>query len=37
MGVLKISRGNGNMNLRALIAWGIVKKEFVVGQREEFF
>lgn len=34
---LKISRGNVNMNVRALIDWGIVKKEFVVGERKEFF
>lgn len=34
---LKISRGNVNMNVRALIDWGIVSKEFVVGERKEFF
>lgn len=34
---LKISRGNANMNLRALIDWGIVKKEFVKGDRKEYF
>jgi len=34
---LKISRGNANMNLRALIDWGIVKKEFVKGERKEYF
>ena len=37
MDALKISRGNVNMNVRALIDWGIVKKEFVVGERKEFF
>ena len=37
METLKISRGNVNMNVRALIDWGIVKKEFVVGERKEFF
>lgn len=37
MGALKISRGNVNMNVRALIDWGIVRKEFVVGERKEFF
>jgi len=37
MEALKISRGNVNMNVRALIDWGIVKKEFVVGERKEFF
>ncbi|MEE3999651.1 MarR family transcriptional regulator [Tenacibaculum sp. FZY0031] len=37
METLKISRGNVNMNVRALIDWGIVSKEFVVGERKEFF
>jgi DNA-binding transcriptional regulator GbsR (MarR family) len=37
MQMLKISRGNVNMNVRALIDWGIVQKEFVVGERKEFF
>ena len=37
MGALQISRGNVNMNVRALIDWGIVRKEFVVGERKEFF
>ena len=34
---LNISRGNANMNLRALIDWGLVKKEFKPGERKEFF
>lgn len=34
---LQISRGNANMNIRALIDWGLVYKELVVGQRKEFF
>jgi len=34
---LKVSRGNVNMNVRALIEWGLVKKEFVAGERKEFF
>lgn len=37
METLKISRGNVNMNVRALIDWGIVRKEIVVGERKEFF
>ncbi len=37
METLQISRGNVNMNVRALIDWGIVQKEFVVGERKEFF
>ena len=37
METLKISRGNVNMNVRALIDWGIVRKEFVAGERKEFF
>ena len=34
---LKISRGNANMNLRALIDWGLVFKELKAGERKEFF
>tara|TARA_Y100000782_G_scaffold115548_1_gene159922 strand:+ start:436 stop:936 length:501 start_codon:yes stop_codon:yes gene_type:complete len=34
---LKISRGNANMNIRALIDWGLVYKEIIPGERKEFF
>lgn len=34
---LHISRGNANMNLRALMDWGIVEKELKRGERKEFF
>ncbi len=34
---LKISRGNANMNLRALVNWGLVHKELKPGERKEFF
>lgn len=34
---LQISRGNASMNLRALMDWGIVYKEFKQGERKEFF
>lgn len=34
---LQISRGNASMNLRALMDWGIVYKEFKTGERREFF
>lgn len=34
---LQISRGNANMNIRALIDWGIVTKEFKPGERKEYF
>lgn len=34
---LQISRGNANMNIRALIDWGLVYKELKAGQRKEFF
>lgn len=34
---LKISRGNANMNLRALMDWGLVYKELRVGDRKEYF
>lgn len=37
IGELKISRGNANMNLRALIDWGLVYKELKPGERKEFF
>ncbi len=34
---LGISRGNANMNIRALIDWGLVKKVYQPGERMEFF
>ena len=34
---LQISRGNASMNLRALMEWGIVYKEYKSGERREFF
>jgi DNA-binding transcriptional regulator GbsR (MarR family) len=34
---LQISRGNASMNLRALMDWGIVYKEYKPGERREFF
>ena len=34
---LMISRGNASMNLRGLIDWGIVYKEYKAGERKEFF
>ena len=34
---LQVSRGNANMNLRALIDWNIVYKEIKPGERKEFF
>lgn len=34
---LKISVGNTNMNLRALIDWGLVYKELIPGERKEHF
>lgn len=37
MSELKMSRGGVNMNLRALIDWGIVRKEHRAGERKEFF
>ena len=37
MSELQMSRGNVNMNLRALIDWGIVTKEHRVGERKEYF
>lgn len=37
MSGLNISRGNANMNIRALIDWGVVYKELKPGERKEFF
>ncbi len=34
---LQISRGNASMNLRALIDWGIIFKEYKAGERREYF
>lgn len=34
---LNISRGNANMNIRALIDWGLVAKEHRHGERREYF
>ncbi len=34
---LNISRGNANINIRALIDWGLVHKKLVPGERKEFF
>ena len=37
MDQLKISRGNANMNVRALMDWGLITKELVPGERKEYF
>jgi DNA-binding transcriptional regulator GbsR (MarR family) len=37
MNELQMSRGNVNMNLRALIDWGIVRKIHKTGERREYF
>ncbi|MEL6674763.1 MAG: MarR family transcriptional regulator [Bacteroidota bacterium] len=37
MSALNISRGNANMNIRALIDWGLVQKEHKPGERREYF
>lgn len=34
---LKISRGNANTSIRALVDWGIVYKHNIVGERKDFF
>lgn len=34
---LSISRGNANMNIRALLDWGIVYRILVPGERKEYF
>lgn len=37
MGRLQISRGNANMNLRALVDWNLVRKTHQLGSRKDFF
>ena len=37
MDELNISRGNTNMNIRALIDWGLVERVHKSGERKEFF
>jgi len=34
---LKISRGNVNMNVRALVNWGLAQKVVISGERMEYF
>ncbi len=34
---LQISVGNTNMNIRALIDWGLAHKELIPGDRKEYF
>lgn len=34
---LKISRGSANMNLRALMDWGLIHKKLIPGERKEHF
>ncbi|MFK7907540.1 MAG: GbsR/MarR family transcriptional regulator [Chitinophagales bacterium] len=34
---LEISMGNANMNLRALIDWGLIRKEHKLGHRKEYY
>ncbi|MEQ9165776.1 MAG: transcriptional regulator, partial [Fulvivirga sp.] len=37
MAELQISRGNANMNIRALMEWGIVEKKLIVGERKDHY
>ncbi len=37
MELLNISRGNVNMNLRALMDWGLVARQLRLGERREYF
>lgn len=37
MAELTISRGNANMNLRALVDWGLITRESRPGERKEYF
>lgn len=37
METLQVSRGNVNMNVRALIDWGLAQKESALGDRKDYF
>ena len=37
MNDLQISRGNANMNIRALLDWGIISRILIPGERKEYF
>jgi DNA-binding transcriptional regulator GbsR (MarR family) len=37
METLQISRGNTNMNVRALVEWGLANKEMIAGDRRDFY
>jgi DNA-binding transcriptional regulator GbsR (MarR family) len=37
MELLQMSRGNVNLNLRALMDWGLVMKELRPGERKDYF
>ncbi len=37
MARLEISRGNANVNLRQLVAWGLVGKVQIAGSRKDYF
>ena len=37
MDALQISRGNTNMNVRALVEWGLASKEMISGDRKDFY
>jgi DNA-binding transcriptional regulator GbsR (MarR family) len=34
---LKVSRSNANLNIRALLDWGLVYKKHIAGDRKEYF
>ena len=37
MDTLQISRGNTNMNVRALVEWGLANKEMIAGDRRDYY
>lgn len=37
MRALNVSRGNASMNLRQLLAWGLIRREHVRGDRKVYF
>lgn len=37
MDSLQISRGNASMSLKSLMEWGLIYKEFIPGERKEYY
>lgn len=37
MDTLQVSRGNASMSLKSLMEWGLIYKEFIPGERKEYY